>query len=262
MQCAASWQAAFGVTDFTLYYGIQGRTVEQYRAYCDHVGRLNAILKDAKPDPDVLLYYPVRDLWAEYRPVAEPLDMGRQTERARRIVSSFNSLGGALTRNQAPFCLIDHDFLAGASVRSDGRLMLKGRAFRAIALPDGVALPPSAARVVARFEAKGGLVLRDAAADRLAGERLRSALKPEVRLAEASSQVVLGRFIRGGRRVLLAVNVGRSAYSGALEVGRQGRWTQMDPATGHVSAAAVTATSIALTLAPRQTVLLVGPPAR
>ncbi len=259
MQCAASWQAAFGVTDFTLYYGIQGRTVEQYRAYCDHVGRLNAILKDARPDPDVLLYYPIHDLWAEYRPMAEPLDMGRQTERARRIVGSFSSLGGALTRNQAPFCLVDHDFLAGASVRSDGRLMLKGRAFRAIALPEGVVLPPAAARVVARFEAKGGLVLRDTAAQRLAGDRLRSALKPEVRLAEASSQVVLGRFVRNGRQVLLAVNVSRAAYSGALEVARQGQWTQMDPATGQTGAAAVTGNSIALTLAPRQTVLLVGP---
>ena len=49
-------QAAWGVTEFTLYYALAARTVEQSRAYCDYVGRLNAILKPAHLTSSVLLH--------------------------------------------------------------------------------------------------------------------------------------------------------------------------------------------------------------
>ena len=39
MQAAAAWQAGWGVTEFTLYYGVTDRSAEDYRAYCDYVGR-------------------------------------------------------------------------------------------------------------------------------------------------------------------------------------------------------------------------------
>ena len=66
MQATAAWQAAWGVTDFTLYYSLALRSPQKYRAYCDYVGRLNAILKPARLESKVLLYYPIYDLWAEY----------------------------------------------------------------------------------------------------------------------------------------------------------------------------------------------------
>ena len=72
MRATAAWQAAWGVTEFTLYYSPADRPAAEYRAYADFVGRLNAV-HAARPDPTkVLLYYPIYDLWAEYRPVAEP----------------------------------------------------------------------------------------------------------------------------------------------------------------------------------------------
>ena len=51
MQATAAWQAAWDVTDFTLYYGMGDRSADDYRAYCDFVGRLNAVLKEATPHP-------------------------------------------------------------------------------------------------------------------------------------------------------------------------------------------------------------------
>ena len=113
MQATAAWQATWGVTDFTLYYGLQDRPQDKYQAYGDFVGRLNAILKPATQQPLVLLYYPVYDLWSEYIPVAQPLSLDSQSERAKKIVGSFMRLGQTLQRNQIPFALIDHEFLAG-----------------------------------------------------------------------------------------------------------------------------------------------------
>ena len=258
MQAAAAWQAAFGVTEFTLYYSPADRSAEDYRAYCATVGRLNAILREARLDPDVLLYYPVADLWAEYRPVAEPLGMGSQSSQARRIIDSFNGLGAGLTRGQIPFCLIDHDFLAGASVRSDGRIVIKGHAFRALVVPAGVTLPERAARTVARFAARGGLVVRDGAPARLNSAGLRAALSPTLRLTVPSESIVVGRFVRDGRPVVLAVNVGREAYTGALQIGRGGEWMRLDPATGASAALQAAEGAVPLTLGPRQSAILVG----
>jgi len=259
MQATAAWHAAFGVTEFTLYYNIADRSAGDYRAYCAYVGRLNAVLKPAKLDPDVLLYYPVNDLWSEYKPVAEPLNVGTQTPRAQRIVGSFMRLGQTLTQTQIPFALIDHDFLAGASVRSDGSLMVKGHAFRALVLPEDVELPAASAKVMERFTAKGGRVMHDMPSIRLTPVVLQERIQPRYRLTAGSERVVLGCFIRDGRPVLVAVNVGLTAYTGALTVGKPGAWIRMEPSTGMVKPVAAGADGcLELVLGPGQAVVLVG----
>ncbi len=259
MQAAAAWQAAWGVTEFTLYYGIADRSADDYRAYCEYVGRLNAILKPARLDPDVLLYYPVRDLWAEYRPTAAPISGASQSARAQTLYNSFERLGQTLARNQVHFCLIDHEFLAKAQVRGDGRLVVKGHAFRAIVLPEGVELPAAAAKVVARFQAKGGKVLRDAAGQQLTGASMAAAIQPEYRLDTADEHVMLGRYTRDGRPIVVVLNAGGGAYKGNLATPWTRGWLQLDPATGATGpAASGAAGSVALELAPRHAVILVG----
>ena len=260
MQAAAAWQAAWGVTDFTLYYGIRDRPAEDYRAYCDYVGRLNAILKPARWEPEVLLYYPVRDLWAEYRPVAEPLRLASQPSRAQRIVQSFTRLGQTLQRNQVPFALVDHEFLAAASVRPDGSLAVAGRQFRWLVVPEDAQLPPAAAKIVAEARAKGLCVLSDGPkSERLSAGRLLEQIRPSCRLAPASEQVALGRFARDEQTVFLLVNVGQAAYQGDLSAGGAGHWTSLDPASGSIHAVKTNDTGrLPLALAPRQAILLVG----
>jgi len=263
MQATAAWQAAMGVTDFTLYYGIADRSAEDYRAYCDYVGRLNAVLKEARLDPDVLLYYPIHDLWAEYRPVADPLNLGSQTQRAQKLVGSFNATGTALTHAQVPFCLTDHEFLAKASVRS-GRLQIRGHGFRAIVLPEGAELPEAASRRLAQFESGGGIVLRDGPEGRITSQTLRRDLRPDYALAPEHDGIVLGRFVRERRPIIVIVNAGASPYAGTLSVARAGLWTIMDPATASVRTSSVVdgGAGVAISLAASQAVILVGPPAR
>ena len=147
MQATAAWQAAWDVTDFTLYYSPGDRSVDEFRRYGDFVGRLNSILKPARPDPEVLLYYPIRDLWAEYLPVAEPLKLPSQTPRARQLVNSFLRLGQMLQRSQIPFTLTDHEHLAAAEAQADGLLKITKNRYRSLVLPTDVQLPAEAAEV-------------------------------------------------------------------------------------------------------------------
>jgi hypothetical protein len=259
MQATAAWQAAWGVTDFTLYYGIADRPEEEYRAYCDYVGRLNAVLKPARPAPQVLLYYPIYDLWAEYRPMAEPLKLQSQSPRVQRIVKSFMQLGQLLQRSQIPFTLVDHEHLAAAGVRPDGKLAIRNRRYKAVILPEGAELPPRAAKVVERFRQRGGRVVVDSAAPgRQTGPSPVEQLEPPCRISPASEHVVLGQFLRDGRRILLLANVSREPYRGQLATGASGAWQVMEPATGKIGPAEADRHGrIRLELAARQAVLLV-----
>jgi hypothetical protein len=260
MQATAAWQAACDVTDFTLYYGMRDRSVEDYRAYCDFVGRLNAILKDAMPQPEVLLYYPIYDLWAEYLPVAEPLKLNSQSPAAQRIVESTLRLGRTLQRSQIPFTLIDHEHLAEAQVGKDNQLSIGNQSYRSLILPAGIEFPESAATIVEQFSKAGGRVLRDGVPPTaLSPQTLKEAIGPTVAILPSSDRVVLGRFVRDGREIVITVNVGDRPFEGALSLPKSDDWLLLDPAAGQIEEANVAENgTVTLELNAHQTRLMVG----
>ncbi len=262
MQATAAWQATWDVTDFTLYYAPSDRSAADYRAYCDFVGRLNAVLMDATPVIEVLLYYPIYDLWGEYLPVAEPLQLSSQSPRARQLVESCQRLGQILQRKQIPFTLIDHENLLRAEVHTDGSLKVGHQRYRSIVVPCGVELPDSVAAMLQRFTSAGGRVLRDKDGETaLAPEALATALQPVVKIQPASSQVALGQFVRDGQDIVVVVNVGTQIYEGQLTAPNAGDWLLLDPATGTIDRASRSGDGhLRLTLGVRQTQLLVGQP--
>ncbi len=113
MDATAAWEAAWGVTDFNLYYGIKGdanspyRNEQTHKNYCEFVGRLNAVLRDAVPVRSLLLYYPIETLQREYIPTAGPVSVDTQSKILRETVRSFDAVGQSLCRSQIPFTLID-----------------------------------------------------------------------------------------------------------------------------------------------------------
>ena len=252
MRATAAWQAAWGVTDFSLYYSLAQRSIEKYRAYCDYVGRLNAILKPAQLSPRVLLYYPIYDLWSEYLPVAEPLRLESQSRRAQRLVQSFMHLGQTLQRAQIPFMLIDHENLSRAAVQAGGKLAITGHCFDAILLPEGVELPRAAADVVEKARQVGFRVLAGPWDEsKVTSLSLVDALRPEYQIAPASAAIALGEFVRDGRSILLTVNVGRQPYEGHFAAASAGGWQRMDPADGTIRPAEVSLPGrVRLSLAP------------
>jgi hypothetical protein len=260
MQAAAAWQAAWGVTDFRLYYRIDDRTADEYRAYCQFVGRLNAVLKPADYDREVLLYYPIYDLWAEYLPRGERFSLAAQSPRGQRLVNAFQHAGRTLQQSQVPFALIDHDGLAGATVQADAVLKIHSQRFRAIVLPADAELPPRAAVVVKEFQRRGGQVVT-APSDRTkpSAATLLAALQPAYRLDPPSEQITLGRFRRDGRAILLLVNVTTKPYEGTLATGSSGTWQRMNPLDGKIEPIGSTdAGRLGIALAPYEAVLLVG----
>jgi hypothetical protein len=245
------------VTEFTLYYGLTDRPIDVQRAYGDYVGRLNAVLKPARRVSDVLLYYPIYDLWAEYKPVAQPLNLASQSARAQRIVNSFSRWGQSLQRNQVPFTLVDHESLAAMSLSADGRLVVGKHTFRAVVLPVEAELPEAVAKQIEEFGRRGGIVVRGEGAGTSPNANIQKTIRPRYTLSPANERIALGEFDRDGKGVLLVVNVGGKAYEGALQGDVAGDWQSLDPASGETRPIARGGESISLKLAPRQATILV-----
>jgi hypothetical protein len=260
MRATAAWQAALGVTEFTLYYNYRQRAKQTYQGYCDYVGRLNAFLREANPVPTVLLYYPIYDLWAEYLPVAEKLTLETQSEKTRQIVSSFLRLGQQMLKRQISFALVDHELLAQAEIL-DKAIWVGGRRFEALVLPAFVELPDSVSAVVKRFKAAGGKVLLDKPSGQGMDYDSLSRIYENGRLDKSNDRIVVGRFTREGRDVLIVVNVGAEPYTGKISIEQGTQWLVAHPDSGNIEPT-VTDNSggIALSLLPRGVVLLVSVP--
>jgi len=247
MTATAAWQAAMGVTEFTLYYNRAKRTPKDYRAYCDFVGRLNALLREARPEPRVLLYYPIYDVWGEFLPTAEKLTPDSQSQRMKTIVNSFMSLGQRMTRRQIPFALADHEIIAAATI-SNGQLAVNGRPFDTLVLPADVQLPPPAARRLNQFKAAGGKIVR-------APENIDSNNFSSI-VSGAADRVVVGRFTRSRRQILLIVNVAAEPAEILLNATSPAKWlkaARIEPAKTKGPG------KITLSLTQCQAMLLIGP---
>ena len=232
MRAAAAWQAAFGVTEFTLYYDPNRFSPAEYRSYTDYIGRLNAVLREARPDPRVLLYYPTADLMAEYLPAAAPIFSAEpKSASARELIASFGRLGGMLVRHQIPFALADSRAFDFAR-RAEGRVKIGYGEFEAILVPRGARLPDSPE--LQAWIREGGRVLHDSGGEQDLVEVL-GPLALGARLDAPSEQIVLGRFVREDRPVLLLVNIGDASYEGQVTLPRPGRWERWDPTSGRIS---------------------------
>jgi hypothetical protein len=259
MQAAAAWQAALGVTEFTLYYNRGERSAENYRAYCDFVGRLNAVLREARLVPEVLLYYPIYDLWAEYLPVAEKLTIQTQSGRMQQIQKSFLELGQRMVTRQISFGLVDHELLVNAHVRNSD-LIVGPQRFKALVLPAGVELLEQAAQKLEQLEDSGGRVFRaetslsDADFEKLAGIYENGALSVK------SDRIIFGRFVRDDRDILLVVNAAAKPYTGAVKVTKAAEWLVAEPGSGRLERAKVDEDErITISLPPHAALLLIGP---
>jgi hypothetical protein len=235
MMATAGWQAALGVTEFTLYYDYRQRKNGTYKQYCDFVGRVNAFLREAQPVPRVLLYYPIYDLWSEYLPIAEKLTLDSQSGRMRQIVNSFMKLGQQMVKEQISFAAVDHELLASAKIHDhDKDIWIAGQRFEALILPAAVELPEPAEAVVKQFKATGGKVLIDKTSGPAIDFDSLDSVYRSGRLVVPNDQIIVGRFSRQGRDILMLVNVDSKSYSGRISGKNSAQWLIAHPDGGQI----------------------------
>ena len=243
MDATAAWQAAFGITEFTLYYQITDRTAADYKQYCDFVGRLNAVLRDARLVRDVAIIYPIRELNENYLPIKDRPSEKSATKPVQQICSSYEKAGRAALTSQTTFMLAEE---------SDLPELLAGKrecvaAPKSVLILDGANVSPETQKVLKDFEAQGGKVCN--------GE-----FKPETKYLEPASETIIrGEFVRDGKQVQILTNNSDKAadsYTGRL-LARGGDCYVLDPATGTMKTVPVQAGRVAISVEPLETRLII-----
>lgn len=266
MQGACAWQMAYGVTDFTLYYGVRmgekfpWRNPDTHKAYCDFIGRINALVMEAEPQRDVLLYYPIYDMQREYIPTATPADTATQSQLLRHIDASFNTLGNQLLQAQIPFVLADYLFLERAEVTDQGKLKIGGATYSSLIFPEGIVLPESLKSHVAEWTAKGLHVIYMDPGQRPSAQDLIGWIQPLEKLTPERNSIAFGKFNRSERDVYLLANSTAEPYQGELSVSRSGNWHILNPHTGEITSGSTQGDKrLPIHLEGNQTLLLVSP---
>lgn len=260
MMATAGWQASFGVTEFTLYYDYRQRKNGTYNRYCDFVGRINAFLREAQPVPRVLLYYPIYDLWSEYLPVAGKLTLDSQSRRMRQIVNSFIKLGQQMVKKQISFAVVDHELLASAEIRNKDIWLARQR-FEALVLPAAVELPKAAEAVVKQLKKNGGKVIPDNILGQAIDFDSLDSVYASGRLLVPNDQIIVGRFSRQGREILIFVNVGSEPYSGRISGGNSVQWLIAHPDSGQIERITTDESGrMAISVPSHGVILLIGNP--
>lgn len=261
MKGTAACHMAGGVTELNLYYPTSCGPKYPYRgeagfkSYCEFVGRINAIVRDAEPVKTVLLYYPAYDLQREFIPETEPLmDEHNQSEIMKTVIGSAFSTGRSLAQSQIPFVWADYLALQDAGFRN-GKIVIGGHEFGTLVIPQGVTLPASIKSLVSEAAGAGMEVIR--APKECTAEFIRESIHSEERFEPALPQLVYGKFTRDGRTIYLVLNSSESDYEGTLSVTKGGTWRVLDPDSGEISSVKSDGTSLPISLKPLQTLLYV-----
>ncbi|MBP5621707.1 MAG: hypothetical protein J6X44_06810, partial [Thermoguttaceae bacterium] len=259
-------------SEFTLYYGIGGadyRNEGTHRNYCRFVGRLNAVLRDAKPVRPILIYYPIEELQSEFRPYNGSLtDLSKQSERAQQIVHSFNTIGAGLSRVQTSFCLIDRDTLKNLTndpSDSEEANRLKG-------MFTGVIFPRWSEKIDYGWtdpNFREYWVEEDKPLDAWedVARELGAFSGPRLTPEPSAPNLIEGTFEREGRLVFLLSNADSVDWSGTLRMTGVGAdvsfasepWTVLDPQSGSICSFEADDFSFPVKLAGRQTLFFVSP---
>jgi hypothetical protein len=218
-----------------------------------YAARLGYTMACGKPDIDVGLYYPVRDIWAN-------------ADSGDPAVQGFNKLTQSLLERQCDYDMIDDDILNDPASRvENGRLVLGAMSYRTIVVgPTGWMTPTATARLNA-FQAAGGQVIRISNVNQI--NSAIAAITPTVQLSTASSNIrVAQRTWTGGGAVFL-FNEGQNAYNGTATIELAGKPYQLDPATGVTRRLNYTSLpngklSVSLNLAAGESLVLVSQPAQ
>lgn len=247
MRATAGWHAAFGVTDYTLYYAPGKRTPEEYQAYCTFVGRLNAILREAQQVRHVLLYYPIRDWQENCIPQKDRPNFDTQLPKGRQVTGSWYYCGSDLVKAQIPFYAASQDDLLRMLALPQGAPCRP----QWVVLPAGVTLSEEERNALNDFEKNGGAVITHLEGQHLPNEAFPAVLKP------SCGTIVRGEFQRDGHTIQLLVNVGGECYTGLLKTVKPGECLILDPPSGSVGRKTATEEGLEFTLDCCQTLLIV-----
>jgi len=164
-----------------------------------------------------------------------------------------------MVRRQVAFALVDHELLNQADVRGS-QLNIRGNRFGALILPTGAVLPKTAMEKIEQFRSNGGIVIQPAKLRAGIDFEKLSGLYTAGSLTTENDRIILGRFQRDGREILMLVNVSSEPYNGDIACRKSAAWLAADPGTGRIEKATTDTGKVKISLKPRSAIFLIASP--
>jgi hypothetical protein len=286
---STNWLFFHGVNSFSSYLPLDpvdttddkgrgreatGYTPEEFRAFNEYIGRLSLVLRGARRENEVALYYPVSRFQGLYRPSNQ--HWKKVHEEYVALEKPWETIDDTLTSADIDFSVVHPQAVAEATIE-DGRLRIGRGSYRVLVMPPMDLLPLEVLRKLEAFEAAGGkvvwvdevpssaLYVRDDEAIRqglgearpvAAGELpalIGRSFSPSFDLTFTSGTAELGvaRFHRDGKKIYFVMN--KKEQDLAVQVGGSGPVTIMDPSTGEIREASA---PLPLQIGPLRSMLL------
>ena len=267
---SANWLFFHGVNSFTSYLPLDpvdttdnkgrgrkatGYTPEEFRAFNEYIGRLSLVLRGARRENEVAVYYPISRFQGLYRPSNQHWSKVHKEFVAWE--KPWETIDDTLTSADIDFSVVHPQAVAEATI-DDGRLRIGRGSYRVLVMPPMDLLPLEVLRKIEAFEAAGGKVLwvdevpsaalyvRDdevvrqglAVARPVAANELPALIGrsygPQFDLTFTPGPAELGvaRFHRDGKKIYFVMN--KKEQDVTVQVGGSGPVTVMDPSTGEI----------------------------
>jgi hypothetical protein len=122
-----------------------------------YIARVQAVLQDGEPDQDVLLYWPIHDLWQDARGTAIPLAIHDPSWLERQPVGD---VARRLDASGVTYDYVSDRQLAGIQV-SQGTLVTGDARYAAIVVPPTTVMPPATFEALVALADAGGSIVFD-----------------------------------------------------------------------------------------------------
>ncbi len=253
-----------GVNVFTSYLprkpgkGAKGYTQEEYRFLNEYVGRLTQVLRGAKRDAGVALYYPIAMFQADL--LASNQRWGNINKLHQKRQQAWDNTEKALLKGDIEYMIVHPEGVAQAKVAGDGKGLMKvgDGVYHTLVMPQMDFIPMAVAKTLVQFERGGGKILwvdqvprgaehvkHDAPihgwlkeAKATPSTQLTKAIpasfssKYDLTFSPGTNQLAIGRFHRDGKRIYLLVN--RQQKGITAKVVGEGAVSLLDPSTGKI----------------------------
>ena len=251
-----------GVNIFTSYLprkpkeNAKGYSKEEYRFLNEYAGRITQVLRGARREAGVALYYPIAMFQSDLLASKDRWPVINRQHKERQ--KSWDATEQALLDGDMEYMIVHPDGVAEAGIK-DGRMNIGRGSYHTLVMPQMELIPLAVVNQLTAFRKSGGTVLWIDKVPRLSEhKRNEKAVKAGMAGAKqiATNQLVdmieesyspdfdlsfapgprtltIGRFHRDGKQVYLLVN--REQQDITATVTGKGKVTVLDPSTGKIS---------------------------
>jgi inosine-uridine nucleoside N-ribohydrolase len=133
-------QFAFGIDFFNSYYRHDIMSEEENRQFTDYIGRVGALLNQAKRVPKIAFYYPIESVWENTFP-AMNLNPSAFNSKAVSISNNFKQLAKDIADNHIDFDYMDTDQILKCEIEGNKLITPSGGEFELLVIPGATIIP-------------------------------------------------------------------------------------------------------------------------